>query len=155
MRFQNPGAEKLQEQKGENLSRLVVWKKQSPRHGGEMVWKNRVQEFLSTAAIPNNPPQSTRPRPQAIMLPLKAPLTGVCRPPRSQKHSPKSWIFIDFSLTHKAESYSKMSLNTEYFQIKVDLLNVRSKFLEQVWFWPQNSKFGSAFGLIFGKNMVW
>ena len=63
MSFRNLGAEKFQEQKGENLSFLEVWKKQSPRHGGEMVrkkssprisWtmffpalkKNRVQEAL-------------------------------------------------------------------------------------------------------------
>ena len=43
----------------------------------------------------------------------------------------------------------------EYFQIEFDLLNVKNKFLEQVWFWPDNGEFGSAFGLIFGRNMVW
>ena len=55
----------------------------------------------------------------------------------------------------KAENYLKFSLNMEYFQIKTDLPYVRIKFLEQVWFWPQNSEFRSAFGLIFGRNMVW
>jgi hypothetical protein len=49
----------------------------------------------------------------------------------------------------------KISLIMEYFQIKVNWLNVRIKILEQVWFWPQNSEFRSAFGLIFGWNMVW
>ena len=43
----------------------------------------------------------------------------------------------------------------EYFKIKVDMLNVGMKILEEVWFWPQSSEIGSAFGLIFGKNMVW
>ena len=33
--------------------------------------------------------------------------------------------------------------------------NVRIKFLEQVWLWPPNSEFESAFGLIFGRNIVW
>ena len=69
--------------------------------------------------------------------------------------SPKSLIFTVFSFTHKAENYLKISLTTLYLQSKYDLLNVRIKFLEQVWFWTQNSKFGSAFGLIFGRNVVW
>jgi hypothetical protein len=55
----------------------------------------------------------------------------------------------------KQKKYLKFSLNTEYFQIKVDLLNVKIMPMEQVWFWPQNSEFQSAFGLIFGRNMVW
>ena len=58
MSFQNPGAEKFQEQKGENLSFLVVWKKKSPRHGGEMVWKKTESKnswtlfFLQTISPP-------------------------------------------------------------------------------------------------------
>ena len=52
---------------------------------------------------------------------LKSPLFGL-----------KSCKSLIFTHTHKAESYSKISLITEYFQIKVDFLNVRNKILEQV-----------------------
>ena len=38
---------------------------------------------------------------------------------------------------------------------KVYLFYVWIRLLESVGFWPQNNEFGSAFGLIFGKNMVW
>ena len=70
------------------------------------------------------------------------------------KKSKKS-DFHSFSLPNKTNSYLNIFLNIEYFQIKVDLPNVWIKFLEQVWFWPQHSVFGSAFGLMFGRNMVW
>ena len=40
--------------------------------------------------------------------------------------------FHSFSLPHKSKKSLKISLNIEYFQIKVDLLNVKNKFLEQV-----------------------
>ena len=55
---------------------------------------------------------------------LKSPLFGL--------KSPKSLIFTFFSLPHIAENYLKISLNMEYFQIKVDLPNVAIKFLKQV-----------------------
>ena len=69
--------------------------------------------------------------------------------------SPKSLIFTACGLIYKAKKYSKVSKIMEYFLIKVDVLNVIIKFLEQVWFGHQISKFRSAFGLIFGRNMVW
>jgi hypothetical protein len=55
---------------------------------------------------------------------VKIPLYG--------QKSPKSQIFTVFRLTLKAENYLKISLIMEYFQIKVNWLNVRIKILEQV-----------------------
>ena len=39
---------------------------------------------------------------------------------------------VRFSLFFLAENYFKIFLITEYFQIKIDLPNVRIKFLEKV-----------------------
>ena len=41
-------------------------------------------------------------------------------------------IFSLFSVSHKAKNNLQISLNMEYFQIKVDLPNVRIRFLEEV-----------------------
>ena len=75
---------------------------------------------------------------------LKSPLFGL-----------KSQIFNFSSFHVKQNNCLKFSLTMEYFQIKVNLPNAGIRFWEKVWFWPQNSEFGSAFGPIFGRNLVW
>ena len=68
--------------------------------------------------------------------------------------SPKSQIFTCSAFHMKPKILLKKFLNTDYFQIKVDLPNVGIKFLEPVRFSPQNSKFGSVFFQIFCRSLV-
>ena len=59
---------------------------------------------------------------------FKSPLFGL--------KSPKSLIFTFWSF-HTKPKITWYFANIDFFQIKVDLRNVRIRYLEQVWFWPQ------------------